>query len=326
MKRITFIILFFCSVICSAQLRNTDPYGINLGLGNVINYTLEEVKKNDIKTVENWLVERNEKSGKHKEISFRYSITFDEAGNPTQFRSEYTPKYWWWPSFKRKIGLLRNSKEVHEYSFYYDSLIQLIHVKEYYYRGYGAFLQNDIYNTYQVGRLIKQEILERNMYKEKVNLFKNTVTGDSSLTTHVLSYHEGKVKTIDTESLDYFLDETDTSRFSAKYDVQFDSLFLTTKKSRGIEVDSFGRVIRSTLYTSSGTLLTGERIYWDSAADEISKYHYNDKGQLSSVETGFRQGDHISTSVYSYNQYGLIDSISYLNSNFLTVYRYQTNK
>jgi len=87
------------------QFYHPDPFEYQGFWAYSMEFDKEGIIQNDIREVEVWSYELKEDSATIKDSILDYRVLFNEQGLPLNFHSEYTMPVWWWPAFKRKIGL-----------------------------------------------------------------------------------------------------------------------------------------------------------------------------------------------------------------------------
>jgi hypothetical protein len=325
MKDLATILVILIPKILFGQFYHSDPYEYK----GVWSYSMEFDKKgiiqNNINEVEVWSYVLKEDSATIKDSILDYKILFNEQGLPINFHSEYTMPVWWWPAFKRKIGLEKVRTDTFDSRFEYDSFNRLSHISEYYYEGYGdgTYDQNDIWNEYDIqGRLTYQLIEEKYIYPIDFKYRGRTYPNDTNRITASIEYDENLVKSVYRSSDDYNHFTYNKRKDTLDFNCTFDSVFMKQPVSQGTELDSLNRIIKTTRFLKRVNLLGGSCYYVETENDIIYTHYYDEQGQKSHIESHLRSGKYVSTQYFEYKG-NLIQKIWSTNSLSYTKYKYK---
>ncbi len=317
--------LFFC-ISTYGQIFHNDPYKIDNYLYYDIDYTRQEVIKNKIKRVAvyNFEIKKDKIIKKRKEP--RYYLEFDINGNPTRYHSQFTYSVWWWYKFLHAIKLHTTHIENHDYSFEYDSMHNLVHIKELLTNTISASKdENDVYFKYdQENRLINEIISNKTIYEEGYKFNGTSYDNDTMLLKYHFIYNDTNlITTIIKWNIYHDFRDTVNQIDTITNNSIFDSLFAIKALPKGVKTDSLGRIIESTFYMIHAYLMGGGCVSPDSENDRINKYYYNSDGKLFKRETYLRKGDFVSTEWITYDSHGLILTSKEDNLKYITCYEYE---
>jgi hypothetical protein len=320
MRCLTYIIVLITPLISLGQYYDSDPYKFNGSLLFNIECEKDEILLGEIEQVEVWTYQLKKDSTSVKDSTLDQKILFNECGLPVTYHSENTNAVWWWPAFKRKIGLENVRTETYDYKFDYDSLNRLIHVREYYNSGYGAYDKNDIQNEYDSqNRLIFQLIEEKNIYPRDFKFRGVAYTNDTNRITIQILYEEERVKSIFRTSDDYNHLTYNNRNDTLTFDCSTDSVNIKEQLSQGTELDSLNRISTTIMFAKS---VSHQSYYVESENDIIYSYYYNEQGKIAKIEVRLRSGKYLSTKLFEYYD-NLIQMVWSTNSLTYTKYKYK---
>lgn len=325
MKYISFILIILIPIISFGQFYHPDPFEYQGFWTYFMEFDKEDIIQNNIGKVEVWTYELEEDSLTLKDSILDYQILFNEHGLPINFHSEYTMAVWWWPAFKRKIGIEKVRTDTFDYQFKYDSLNRLIHITEYYYEGYGdgTYHQNDIWNKYDnQSRLTHQEIEEKYIYPPSFKYRGITYPNDTNRITVQILYEGNKVKSVYRTSDDYNHFTYNKRMDTLDFNCTLDSVFMNQPLSQGTELDSLNRISKTTRFMKRVNPLGGSCYYVESENDIIYTHYYDEQGQKTQIKSHLRSGQYISTKFFEYKN-DLIQKIWNINSLLFKKYKYK---
>lgn len=322
---ILLLIIFFLKVtIGYGQLYHTDPYQTNL-IGLNIEQTKKEVVNNKIKKVSKFYSGIKKDGSQKKKSKLRYSLDFDIYGNPSHYHSTYTMPCWWWPTLLQNLKLEKKISTTYDYFFQYDSLHNLLHIKEQEIESLSAdHSENDIHYSYDKNQnLIEQTISEKTIYKPNYKFRGVSYDNDTSLIKNTFNYdHKNKVSTVYKRRLKHWRNEGHLDTLF--YNCSFDSIFIAKEIPKGVKQDSLQRIIETTVYSTSAMPMGGGPCFsTDSPNDRIIKYRYDIQGKLITAETHLRSGEYLNRRHWEYYDNGLVKSSYIENSKSITYYEYE---
>lgn len=326
MKRLAAILILLSPIVSLGQFYHPDPFKFRGTWAYSMEFNHEDIRQNNIGKVEVWTYELKEDSITIKDSLLDYTIVFNEHSLPVNYHSEHTMPVWWWPAFKRKIGLEKVRTDTFDYRFDYDSQNRLVHVSEYYYEGYGdgSYHQTDIWNKYgDQGLLVNQEIEEKYIFPPGYKYRGTPYPSDTERVSVQIVYEEDLVKNV------YRIHHEDYDQFpnykrmdTLDFNCSLDSVFLKRPLSEGTELDSLGRISKTTRFMKSVKPLGGGCFYVETENDVIYHHFYNRQSQKTRIEGYLRSGKHVSTELFEY-KHGLLQKEWSSNSLWYTKYKYE---
>ncbi len=308
------------------QILHPDPYQINL-YNFFLGYNRQEILGNRISTITllDYRLKRDGTKKKNPTIDFR--IEFDTLGNPVHYKYIENRSYKLSTEIKQKIGLEKERISGNDYIFYYDSLNNLIHAEE---KELSTFSPSQTLKDYyfyfdESSKLTKQVVSEKRIYKPGYKF--RGVPYNNYTTTVSYSFNYNDVNAVTNvmrkrSYYDYYRNEEEVDTLT--YKCSFDSIFISGEVPKGTKVDSLGRLLEVTNYAIRAKPMGGGPcIPMESPHDLISKYFYNEDGNLDKIETYTKQGELLRRRLWKYNECGLILSTQEEGDRHISCYEYE---
>jgi len=322
---ILFIFSIIFSLIAKGQIYHSDPYKIDHSYFN-IEQSRQEILNNKVKLISSFDNSLKKNGSKKKKSKLNYRIEFNEYGNPINYYSSYVMECWWFPALKQKLGLEKRFITTYNYSFQYDSLNKLIHLKEKIVETHSpAYEENDINFYYNKENLLNYEIIsEKYIYKNGYKYRGVAYTNDTTLSKYYLNYdNSNKVKYVIKWSSSNGENINKKVLDTINFNCTFDSIFIKKSLPKGIKLDTLGRIVESTLHMFQGTLIGGGNYTREMPNDLINNYTYDISGRLVLIESKTRSGNYVSKEIWTYDKNGFLKSKHFDGSMKTTFYEYE---
>lgn len=295
--------------LVNGELYHTDPYKIsNLHYLDLTDVPKSLIIKSKIKSVSCFIYSLNKKlQQKGKGTPTDYSVVFNADGNPIKYKASDCTK----------------NCDIYEYTFDYDSVGKLIHIRELILnRNSVRYDDVDIYFNYDnESKVVQEFVSQKHIYPPGYKYRGTPYSNDTFIFIFNIYYGKNKmVNSVVKYQSDYKSWKNVKEYDTLNYNCIFDSLFVKGERelSKDVKRDSVGNIVELIAYRYIHDKQTNDTQF-------VFKFEYDEQRRLIKKEMYNTRKELNDASYYDYNQDGLIYTEKYVDTKYrwMKLYHYE---